>query len=105
MAPVVGLIKKEDISWRDLTLNLDEVEDVFVKSLEELSSPEVAKYTQFRGRVGSRWERVGFTLPLYRVQPFEVWGLTAIITFNFLSLLLPRKVYKHKLRYQQPWRR
>lgn len=96
VTPVVGEIKT---SLDALKINRSEVDSVFVTKLRDLHSPQTCRYTQFR--TGST---AGYTLPLYTTEPYHVWGLTAIITYQFLSVFLRKRPagFKHKLVYQSP---
>ena len=42
----------------------------------------------------------GYSLPVFKTQPFPVWGLTAIITYQLLKAFVPPKHYMHKLQFQ-----
>ena len=96
VTPVVGEIKT---SLDALKINRSEVDSVFVTKLRDLHSPQTCRYTQFR--TGGT---AGYTLPLYTIEPYHVWGLTAIITYQFLSVFLRKRPagFKHKLVYQSP---
>ena len=96
VTPVVGEIKT---SLDGLKINRGEVDSVFVTKLRELHSPQTCRFTQFRTQ-GSG----GYTLPLYTTEPYHVWGLTAIITYQFLSVFLRKRPagFRHKLNYQPP---
>ena len=98
VTPVIAELNPFDQST--LKPNKLEVESVFVKTIGELQNPEVCGYTQFRvdGIKG------GYTLPVYKTKPYAVWGLTAVITFQFLNVFLKRRPHRfqHKLNYQYP---
>ena len=95
MVPVVGKITNYDRS--NLVLSKNEVFDVFVKRVYDLHTPKVAGYTQFRVP-----KTPGYSLPNYNCEPYPIWGLTAIITFQFLSVFLKgrTKGFRHKLSFQ-----
>ena len=97
ITPVVGQIL-DFKSVHDLKLNKSEVSEAFVVPISTLSDPAVYGHTQFRvpgHRSG------GYTLPVYRIpEHHNIWGLTAVITYQFLKALLPPKFYKHKLVFQ-----
>ena len=97
VTPVVGKVKNFDVS--KLVLNTNEVCDVFVKDVYELHHPKVAGYTQFRMSKGP-----GYSLPIYNCEPYPVWGLTAIITYQFLNVFLRGRTrgFKHRLNFQSP---
>ena len=93
--PVVGFIR--DYSSLQLRLSKAEVSSVFCVPISSLCSPSNHGYTQFRVST-----RPGYSLPVYHGAPHVIWGLTAIITFQFLRALLPAKLYNHKLLFQSP---
>lgn len=97
MVPVVGQVKNFNKS--QLILSQDEVFDVFVKGVYELHQPQVAGYTQFRVA-----NSAGYSLPVYNCAPYPVWGLSAIITYQFLSIFLKgrTKGFNHRLKFQTP---
>ncbi|KAK4288954.1 hypothetical protein Pmani_038046 [Petrolisthes manimaculis] len=92
---VIAYIGHIDLS--QLKLNNDEVESVFVVSLENLCAPQNLGQTQFRSKKIPR----GYTLPVFISNEPRIWGMTAIIMHMALSSLLP-DVYKHKLRHLVP---
>ena len=96
VTPIVAEIKGT-YSSEKLTLNDAEVSSVFVKTMKELSDPQVQGYTQFRVK-----NSPGYSLPVYKTEPYRVWGMTAIITFQFLSVLLKRRGHIHKINFQSP---
>ena len=96
MTPVVAEIKGT-FSMEKLKLNSAEVSSAFVNTITELSDPQVRGYTQFRVK-----NSPGYSLPVYKTDPYRVWGMTAIITFQFLSVLLKRRGHIHKIHFQQP---
>ncbi|XP_023331851.1 nucleoside diphosphate-linked moiety X motif 8-like [Eurytemora carolleeae] len=91
--PVIGII--HDFHPEQLNINHDEVEEVFCVKFSKLSDPAVYGYTQFRLEGGP-----GYSLPLYNCTPHPVWGLTAIMTFQFLRSILPSQHYKHRIHFQ-----
>ena len=87
------LVSKEDLNTIQMKLNRDEVADVFTCSIEQFCCPQNQGYTQFRS---------GYTMPVFfwshaTPQP-KIWGLTAIITHQVLSVLVPEH-YKLKLHF------
>lgn len=70
-----------------LEINRDEVEDVFVVSLQKLCDPELIRFTAFR--------HPAVTLPSYLGGKHRVWGFTGAITHMVLECLVPQ-VYKFK---------
>jgi len=83
VTPVVVTVRQE---LEELTINQEEVQEVFTVKLSRLSDYQCHGYTQFRGRSG--WLTEGFSLPVYWGGPHVIWGLTAVITFQFMSALL-----------------
>ena len=96
MTPVVAEIKG-DFAFERLNINSAEVASAFVKSIKDLSDPQIKGYTQFKIK-----NSPGYSLPVYKTEPYRIWGMTAIITFQFLSVLLKRRGYTHKLCFQSP---
>ena len=96
MTPVVAEIKGI-FSLDCLNLNSSEVSFAFVKTIKELSDPKVRGYTQFRVP-----NSPGYSLPVYKTEPHRIWGITAIITYQVLNVLLKRRGYKHKIYFQSP---
>ena len=97
VVPVIGLIKNYDA--KNLEPNSEEVCDFFTKGVYDLHNPKVAGYTQFRIP-----DRPGYSLPIYNCQPYPIWGMTAIITYQFLSVFLKGRTlgFRHKLSFQTP---
>ena len=96
ITPVVAEIKGT-FSLESLKLNSSEVSIAFVKTIKELSDPKVRGYTQFRIP-----NSPGYSLPVYKTEPYRIWGMTAIITYQFLNVLLKRRGYTHKIFFQSP---
>jgi len=93
--PVVGHIPS--FCESSLRVNPEEVAEVFTVPLSVLCDPNNHGYTQFRV-AGSP----GYSLPVFRGGAHPVWGLTAIITLQFLRALLPGTAYQHRLLFQKP---
>eukprot|EP00088_Acartia_fossae_P006083 TRINITY_DN12774_c0_g1_i1.p1 TRINITY_DN12774_c0_g1~~TRINITY_DN12774_c0_g1_i1.p1 ORF type:complete len:232 (-),score=27.25 TRINITY_DN12774_c0_g1_i1:122-817(-) len=93
--PVVGYVHNFDQS--KLVVSEEEVDEVFTVKLSQLCHPDNCKYTQFRFDTLR-----GYSMPMFDVLPFPIWGLTAIITFQVLKCLVPGKLYRHKILYQTP---
>ncbi|XP_050311541.1 mitochondrial coenzyme A diphosphatase NUDT8 [Anthonomus grandis grandis] len=93
VTPVIARIKGEYHPTR-LQVNSSEVEDVFTVSLEDLCRPQNIGYTQFRGGFSS--------MPVFTGGKLRVWGLTALLTYRFLSSLLPHQAYAHSIKYLIP---
>jgi 8-oxo-dGTP pyrophosphatase MutT (NUDIX family) len=75
-----------------LNLNSSEVSSVFVKSMQELSDPQIQRYTQFKLKNSQV-----YSLPVYNTEPNKIWGITAIITYQFLSVSLKQRGYRHNM--------
>lgn len=90
--PVFGII--ENFSTSELTINPDEVDEAFTLPLSKLSSEAHRYHTQFRD---------GYSAPVFLVGNHKVWGITGVITHNFLSCLLP-DVYSRKIPYVKSYR-
>ncbi|KAM3957940.1 mitochondrial coenzyme A diphosphatase NUDT8 [Aphomia sociella] len=84
ISPVIGCIS--DLKHKDLTINYNEVAEVFTVPIEVLCKPENQFHTQFRN---------GFILPVYIAGPYRIWGLTAFVTHVFLSCALSKDNYKN----------
>ena len=69
MAEIKGVFSLEQLKH-----NSAEVSCAFVKTIEELSDPKVRGYTQFRIP-----NSPGYSLPVYKTEPYRIWGMTAII--------------------------
>ncbi len=98
VTPVIGVVKDE-LSPADLRLNPSEVDAVMLVPVARFLEPGVCRYTQFRGREGGPF-KAGYTLPVFMVDPYPVWGMTAIMTFQTLKGFLPG--YKHAIRFASP---
>ena len=80
-------------------VNRNEVFKVFTKNVYDLHNANVAGYTQFRTPKGP-----GYSLPVYNCEPYPIWGMTAIMTFQFLSVFLKGRThgFRHRLKFQSP---
>ncbi|XP_067118811.1 mitochondrial coenzyme A diphosphatase NUDT8-like [Centruroides vittatus] len=87
--PVLAYL--EDFNFDALTINEQEVEEIFTISIEELCNPNNWHHTQFR-------TGTGYSLPVFLVGKYRIWGLTAIMLHMTLLALVPDK-YNHKLYY------
>ncbi|KAL0119836.1 hypothetical protein PUN28_007930 [Cardiocondyla obscurior] len=83
--PVLAYIG--EVEPEKMEINHDEVEEVFVVSLQKLCDPELIRFTTFRHQVA--------TLPSYLGGKYRVWGFTAGITHMALESLVP-DVYEFK---------
>lgn len=84
ISPVIGFIP--DLKKSDLSVNRSEVSVVFAAPLDMLCDPKNQFYTQFRN---------GYILPVFAIDEYRIWGVTAYMTHIFLSCLLPTDVYKN----------
>lgn len=75
--PVVGIIHKFDEI--QLKPNSNEVEKVFTVSIERLIDERYRRHTQYKsGR--------GYSTPVYTASDERIWGLSAILSKNWLCL-------------------
>lgn len=81
-----------EIEPSSMQFNKNEVSLVFTRTIAQLCQSYLQGTTQFR---------TGYTLPIYLGKPQRIWGLTALTTHQFLSLLAP-EYYKFKLQHQRP---
>ncbi|KAB0793246.1 hypothetical protein PPYR_12866 [Photinus pyralis] len=75
--PIMGQILT-DFTCKSLKINKNEVEEVFTVPLEDLCDPKFLRHTQFRG---------GYSMPVFLAGAHRIWGLTALITHQFLKSL------------------
>ena len=68
-----------------------QVEEVFTCPIRDLCDRSRAGSTQFR-------TGPGYTLPVYLGAPYRIWGLTAIVLHQTLTLIAPG-LYTHKIRH------
>lgn len=93
--PVIGSIER--FHEIQLTPCRTEVEKVFTVELERLVDQQLRRHTQFRsGR--------GYSTPVFVGGEERIWGMTAILTHLFLSVLLPKEVYQRKIPYVSPFK-
>ena len=78
VSPFVGLLSRE----AEMTLDPEEVEEIFYVSLEELMSPEAFKRLVWRWEDGRYYE-----VPVFAVAGYEIWGATAAMTAVLLARL------------------
>lgn len=102
ITPIVAQLSIPDKTV--LNPNRQEVEDVFIKRIGDLHNASTCGYTQFRVKGNKNG---GYTLPVYNTEPYKIWGLTAIITFQFLNVFLRKQPisssklhFRHKLNFQ-----
>lgn len=84
ITPVIGSIAS--LTHEDLTINVNEIAEVFTVPIELLCEPKNQFYTQFSN---------GFILPVFVIEEYKIWGITAYITHSFLSSVLTKDVYKN----------
>lgn len=85
ITPVIGSI--DTLAPEDLTIKNGEVAEVFTIPIELLCEPKNQYYTQFSN---------GFVLPVFVIEEYKIWGITAFITHAFLSSVLTNDVYKNE---------
>jgi 8-oxo-dGTP pyrophosphatase MutT (NUDIX family) len=76
--PFVGLLLRE----AKMTLDPEEVEEVFCISFEDLMSPGAFKRVVWEWDDGRRYE-----VPIFAVSGYEIWGATAAMTGVLLARL------------------
>lgn len=84
ITPVIGSIL--DLEHQDFHINTKEVAEVFSVPVERLCDPKNQYYTQFKN---------GFILPVFVVEQYKIWGITAFITHIFLNSILSTDVYRN----------
>ncbi|CAL1531039.1 unnamed protein product [Lymnaea stagnalis] len=84
------LARTGEVNDETLNINRDEVEQAFCVSIRTLCDPRYFGVTHFR-------EGQGYTLPVYTGAAHRIWGLTAIIVHQTLSILAPG-LYAHKVK-------
>ncbi|XP_061197237.1 mitochondrial coenzyme A diphosphatase NUDT8-like isoform X2 [Saccostrea echinata] len=96
VTPIVASVG--ELEKHKLSLNKDEVEDVFTRTVSSLCDSKNVGSTQFRrGKLPSL--QSGFTLPVFLGGEHRIWGLTAVVLHMFLPVLAPG-LYKFKLRHR-----
>lgn len=85
ITPVIGSVS--ELKQEDLKINIREVLEVFTIPIELLCDPKNQYYTQFSN---------GFILPVYVIEDYKIWGMTAYITHAFLSSTLSKDIYKNE---------
>lgn len=90
--PVLAFCGEIDV--RTLTINLDEVEEVFTCRIQDLCDKRQIKSTQFR-------TDPGYTLPVYLGGVHKIWGLSSIILHQTLKLIAPG-LYTYELKHIPP---
>lgn len=86
ITPVIGYIGH--IEPLKLKISEKEVQHAFALPLSKFCDLNNCKYTKFRS---------GYTLPVFLIDGYKVWGITAYLTHLFLISLLD-DVYKFKLK-------
>ncbi|XP_075980131.1 mitochondrial coenzyme A diphosphatase NUDT8-like [Anticarsia gemmatalis] len=85
ITPVIGCIA--NLTKDDLNINTKEVAEVFTVPVEMLCDPKNQYYTQFSN---------GFVLPVFVIEDYKIWGITAYITHAFLSSILTKDLYRNE---------
>ncbi|CAH0588887.1 unnamed protein product [Chrysodeixis includens] len=85
ITPVIGSI--DNLTQDDLNINMNEIAEVFTVPIEMLCEPKNQFYTQFSN---------GFILPVFVIEEYKIWGITAYITHSFLSSILTKDVYRNE---------
>lgn len=93
MTVVLGMLGQgSDLDLeKSLNVNDDEVQLAFTRTLDELCDPANLRFTQFRKR------HTDYSMPVFLVGQFKIWGLTAMVLNAFLKALLP-DVYTHRVK-------
>lgn len=90
--PVVAQTGEVDVA--SLNINHDEVQEAFCVSLRDLCENNNIRCTQFR-------EGSGYTLPVYLAGSHRIWGLTAVIVHQLLTIIAPG-LYTFRVRHKRP---
>ncbi|KAL8582412.1 hypothetical protein ACOMHN_067063 [Nucella lapillus] len=90
--PVLARYTK-DLHLDDLVINRDEVEEVFTCSIRQVCEGGKVKAGSTQFRTGP-----GYTLPVYVGAPHRIWGLSATILHQGLTLIAPG-LYRHRVRH------
>ncbi|XP_060062932.1 mitochondrial coenzyme A diphosphatase NUDT8-like [Ylistrum balloti] len=90
VTPYLGFCGDMDTS--KLVLDDSEVDTVFTRTLTSLCDPVNVGSTQFSN---------GYTLPVFLGGEFRIWGMTAILLHQALTILAPG-MYNYKLRHVRP---
>ena len=78
VTPFVGLLPHE----AEMTLDPEEVEEIFYVSLEKLMAPETFRRVVWKWEDGRCYE-----VPIFAVAGYEIWGATAALTAGLLARL------------------
>lgn len=100
--PVIAMVR--NYNSHQLKINSHEVERVFTVPLSELCRQK--HHTQFRmiprntshSSVSST-TLAAYSLPVFTIEQGRIWGITAIISHNFLQSLLPAQLYDKHIPY------
>ena len=87
VTPVIGFLTKDFTDYSSFTPNPDEVERVFIRSIDQLIRPEYRTFETFH-RDGS-----STNIPVFGANEKEerIWGLTAFILGNVLDNIIVQK--------------
>lgn len=102
----LGIIEEDALA--DIKLNPDEVDEVFLVSLDELlgTEPEVYKmavapevpedfpYEKVSGGKPYNWRKGKVIVPIYNIGQKVIWGLTARITKRFTDVIRGERCLK-----------
>ncbi|GAB1599963.1 nucleoside diphosphate-linked moiety X motif 8-like [Argonauta hians] len=91
VTPVIGFCR--DIDMDAFCINPNEVENVFSVTIKGLCDARYQRTTQMRSGTG-------YTLPVYLNGSHRIWGLTAAVIHQFLSILAP-DLYRFRIRHQR----
>lgn len=95
--PIIGQIENLNLK-KDLKINKDEVDEAFTIEIKDLIHPDCRKHTQFK-------TGPGYSSPVFIVNDYRIWGITAYITNLFLNCLLPNEFhYDPKINFVKPYR-
>uniref|UniRef100_A0A914X0T1 Nudix hydrolase domain-containing protein n=1 Tax=Plectus sambesii TaxID=2011161 RepID=A0A914X0T1_9BILA len=96
VTPVIGVV---NVSAYALTPHEAEVQEVFTVFLDDLCKNTNVRHTQFRtdpvvnsAKAAATRIRSGYSLPVFVGGKYRIWGLTAGLLHQTLSLLVPRNV-------------
>jgi 8-oxo-dGTP pyrophosphatase MutT (NUDIX family) len=78
VTPFVGLLPHE----AEMTLDPQEVEEIFYVSLEKLMAPQTFRRVLWKWEDGRSYE-----VPIFAVAGYEIWGATAALTAGLLARL------------------
>ncbi len=97
--PYLGVIDYEHV--KNVCVNQDEVKEIFLVPLSYLlkTEPELFHfdvipnvgqdfpYEKINSKAGYNWRKGKTTVPIYQYKDKAIWGLTARITYDLMSLM------------------